>query len=50
MLAEDIEWLKIIEMGYKLKSYEITNKHEIGINTEEDYEYLIKAPVNPQWN
>ena len=39
---EDIEWLKILEMGYKIKSFQIPGKHEIGINTKEDYEYLIK--------
>ena len=42
MLSEDIEWLKIIEMGYKIKSFQIPGTHEIGINTKEDYEYLNK--------
>ena len=42
MLAEDIEWLKIIEMGYKIKSFQIPGIHEIGINTQEDYRYLKK--------
>lgn len=40
-LSEDIEWLKIIEHGYKIKSYEV-DSYEIGINTKEDYEYLLK--------
>ena len=38
-LTEDIEWLKIIEQGYRIKSYEVTNS-EIGINTVDDYKYL----------
>lgn len=42
MLEEDIEWLKIVEMGYKIKSFIIPYKHEIGINTNEDYQYLKK--------
>tara|TARA_B110000208_G_C11720293_1_gene412600 strand:- start:461 stop:1201 length:741 start_codon:yes stop_codon:yes gene_type:complete len=41
MLNEDIEWLKILEMGYKIKSFQIIGKHEIGINTYEDYNYLL---------
>lgn len=41
-MAEDIEWLKIIETGYKLKSYRCPAECEIGVNTIEDYEYLIK--------
>lgn len=39
-LVEDIEWLKIIEMGYKIKSYEV-NEAEIGVNTKNDYDYLV---------
>ena len=39
-LMEDIEWLKIIEMGYKIKSFLVTTECEIGVNTIEDYEYL----------
>lgn len=42
MIEEDIEWLKIIESGYKIKSFQINGVHEIGINTEEDYKYLLK--------
>lgn len=46
MLQEDIEWLKIIEKGKKIKSYEIKNNIEIGVNTKEDYEYLINKYKN----
>lgn len=38
-ICEDIEWLKIIEEGYDIISTEISHC-EIGINTQEDYEYL----------
>ena len=38
-LVEDIEWLKIIEQGYRIKSYQVEGS-EIGINTQEDYNYL----------
>lgn len=44
-LAEDIEWLKILEQGYKIKSFEVKN-YEIGINTMEDYKYLIEKYQN----
>jgi CMP-2-keto-3-deoxyoctulosonic acid synthetase len=44
-LSEDIEWLKIIEMGYKIKSYEV-DSYEIGINTIDDYNYLSKKYTN----
>ena len=40
-LMEDIEWLKIIEMGYKIKSFEVEEECEIGVNTIDDYNYLI---------
>lgn len=40
-LAEDIEWLKILEMGYRIKSFEVEGS-EIGINTQEDFNYLSK--------
>ena len=39
-LVEDIEWLKIIEDGYNIVSSEV-NESEIGINTPEDYKYLL---------
>lgn len=44
-LSEDIEWLKIIEHGYKLKSYKV-DSFEIGINTMEDFNYLSKKYIN----
>ena len=40
-LSEDIEWLKFIEYGYKIKSSLVDNT-EIGINTPEDYQFLIR--------
>lgn len=40
-LEEDIEWLKIIENGYSINSSLVSNV-EIGINTQEDYDYLLK--------
>ena len=43
-MSEDLEWLKIIEMGEKLTSYEV-NEPEIGINTIDDYNYLSKKYV-----
>ena len=39
-LEEDIEWLKIIEQGYNINS-KIVEDYEIGVNTIEDYLYLI---------
>ena len=39
-LTEDIEWLKIIEDGYKINSVLVEN-HEIGLDTEDDYKYLL---------
>lgn len=38
---EDIEWLKIIEQGFKIVSTEVKN-YEIGVNTQQDYDYLLK--------
>jgi 3-deoxy-manno-octulosonate cytidylyltransferase (CMP-KDO synthetase) len=40
MLSEDIEWLKIIEHGHIIKSFQIPGTFEKGINTNEDYIYL----------
>lgn len=40
-LTEDIEWLKIIEQGYKINAYIVENP-EKGIDTKEDYEYFLK--------
>jgi 3-deoxy-manno-octulosonate cytidylyltransferase (CMP-KDO synthetase) len=39
-LEEDIEWLKIIEQGFSLKST-IVKDYEIGVNLPEDYTYLL---------
>lgn len=38
-LCEDIEWLKIIEQGYKINTI-FVEEAERGIDTQEDYEYL----------
>jgi 3-deoxy-manno-octulosonate cytidylyltransferase (CMP-KDO synthetase) len=40
-LCEDIEWLKIIEQGYKINTIQIKN-HEIGVDTLGDYLFLKK--------
>ena len=39
-ISEDIEWLKILEQGYKINAV-LVNNYEIGVNTKEDYDYLI---------
>ena len=44
-LSEDIEWLKIIEMGLRIKSF-LVESYEIGINTPEDFNYLSKKYSN----
>ena len=36
---EDLEWLKVLEQDYKIYALQ-TDKHEIGVDTQEDYEYL----------
>jgi 3-deoxy-manno-octulosonate cytidylyltransferase (CMP-KDO synthetase) len=38
-MTEDIEWLKIVEQGFKINAI-FSDKHEIGIDTIEDYNYL----------
>ncbi len=43
--SEDIEWLDCIYYGYKIKSF-CVNSSEIGINTQEDYDYLYKKYNN----
>jgi 3-deoxy-manno-octulosonate cytidylyltransferase (CMP-KDO synthetase) len=40
-LSEDIEWLKIIESGFIIKSYPVLSA-EIGVNTQEDYNILVQ--------
>lgn len=45
-LLEDIEWLKIIEQGYKVNTI-FTDKSERGVDTIDDYNYLYdKYNVN----
>ena len=39
-LTEDIEWLKIIEQGYNVNTI-FSDKLERGVDTKEDYEYLL---------
>ena len=39
---EDCEQLKILENGYKIKSYSSIEYNEISLNTEEDYKYLLE--------
>ena len=39
-LIEDIEWMKIIEQGFKINSIEVENS-ERGVDTIEDYKYLV---------
>lgn len=38
---EDCEQLKILENGYKIKSYSSIEYNEISLNTLEDYKYLL---------
>jgi len=38
-LVEDIEWMKIIEQGYKINTI-FVDEAERGIDTPEDYKYL----------
>lgn len=39
-LTEDIEQLKILELGYVIKTYECPVRNERSINTPEDYQYI----------
>ena len=39
-IEEDIEWLKILEQGFQIVS-SCVEDYEIGVNTKEDYDYLI---------
>lgn len=36
---EDLEWLKVLEQDYKIYSLPV-QFHEVGVDTEEDYQYL----------
>ena len=38
-LTEDIEWMKILEDGYRINSV-LAEDHEIGLDTPEDFKYL----------
>lgn len=40
-LVEDIEWMKIIEQGYKINTIFVDGA-ERGIDTQEDYDYLLE--------
>ena len=40
-LEEDIEWLKIIEQGFSIKST-LVKDYERGVNLPEDYKYLLE--------
>ena len=39
-LIEDIEWMKIMEQGYKINSIEVEDSEQ-GVDTIEDYNYLV---------
>ena len=43
---EDCEQLKLIENGYKIKSYKTIEYNEISLNTKDDYEYLCNKYCN----
>ena len=40
-MHEDCEQLKILEHGYKIKTYPTVDYNEISLNTYEDYQYLL---------
>ena len=44
-LCEDIEWMKIMEQGFKINAVEI-KEHEIGVDTIDDFNYLKKKYEN----
>jgi 3-deoxy-D-manno-octulosonate 8-phosphate phosphatase (KDO 8-P phosphatase) len=41
-LHEDCEQLKLLEYGYKIKSFPTKFYNEISLNTKEDYDYLLE--------
>lgn len=45
-LEEDIEQLKILDHGYKIKSYEAPYFNEISLNDKNDYQYLLSKYIN----
>ena len=44
-LCEDIEWMKIMEQGFKINAVEVA-EHEIGVDTIDDYNYLKNKYTN----
>ena len=44
-LCEDIEWLKVIELGDKINSV-LVEESEISIDTDDDYKYILKKYKN----
>ncbi len=44
-LLEDIEWLKLIEQGYKVNTI-FTERLERGVDTPDDYKYLLEKYQN----
>jgi 3-deoxy-manno-octulosonate cytidylyltransferase (CMP-KDO synthetase) len=44
-LIEDIEWMKIMEQGFKINSVEV-EESERGVDTIEDYNYLVNKYSN----
>lgn len=44
-LEEDCEQLKILEYGYKIKTFPAPYPNEISLNTEQDYEFLLNKYV-----
>ena len=40
-LCEDIEWLKVIEKGYKINSI-LVSESEKSVDTEDDYKYMLQ--------
>ena len=43
---EDCEQLKVIENGYKIKSFKTIEYNEISLNTSDDYKYLCDKYCN----
>ena len=44
-LTEDIEWMKVLEDGYKINSV-LAHDHEKGLDTPDDYQYLVDKYIN----
>lgn len=45
-LTEDIEWMKIMEQGFKINSVEVIEQ-ECGVDTIDDYNYLVNKYKKP---